>query len=198
MEKLSGLSKKEAGEEILKHVKEKMDFEITKYLKESEEKAQELVEEKARNIIVLAISRYVQDEITNNSTTCVHVMDDMKGKIICREGRNIKVLEQLLDVVLIIDDKSEMITICCFNPLSSELAKKTIEYLIEDGRIQPNNIEKFVKKSISEFNAQILKLGQKTTFELGLVNIPNELLDYIGLLKFLTSFSQNVMIIRWM
>lgn len=192
LEKISCISKEKAREEILARVKENMDFEIVKYLKKSEEEAKENADNKAKSIIALAISRYAQSEIAINSTTNIHIPDEMKGRIIGREGRNIKILEQLLGVDLIIDDTPEIITISCFNPLRREIAKKTIDYLIKDGRIQPNTIEEFIKKTTNEINDEIHEIGQKAVFELGLSNVSSELLDYIGRLKFRTSYGQNV------
>lgn len=192
LEKISCMNKEEARKEILERVKENMDLEINKYLKKREADAKEIADDKARNIISLSISRYAQNEIATNSIMNIHIPDEMKGRIIGREGRNIKLLEQLLGVDLIIDDTPEIITISCFNPLRREIAKKTIEYLIKDGRIQPNSIEEFAEKSTNEINEEIHKSGQKAVFELGLSNVPSELLDYIGRLKFRTSYGQNV------
>lgn len=186
------MSKEKARKEIFDRVKENMDFEIMKYIQKKEEEAKEVADDKAKNIISLAISRYAQNEIATSSTTNIHIQDEMKGRIIGREGRNIKVLEQLLGVDLIIDDTPEIVTISCFNPLRREIARKTIEYLVKDGRIQPSSIEEFVKKSTNEINDEIHKSGQKAIFELGLSNVSSELLDYIGRLKFRTSYGQNV------
>lgn len=192
LEKVAKMSREEAKKEVLDRVKEKMDHEITAYMKKREEEAEESAADKARNLIALATNKYAQDEITMHSVSTVQLpSDEMKGRIIGREGRNIRTLEQLLGVDLIIDDTPETITVSSFNPLRREIAKRTLEYLIKDGRIQPSRIEEFAKKAAEEMNEQIHKAGQEAAFKLGLPHIANELLDYVGRLKFRTSYGQN-------
>jgi len=192
LEKVAKMSKEEARQEVLNQVKEKMDNEITGYMKKRLEIAEEEASDKARDLIALATNKYAQDEITMHAVTSVQLpSDEMKGRIIGREGRNIRTLEQLLGVDLIIDDTPEVITVSSFNPLRREIARRTLDYLIKDGRIQPSRIEEFAKKAAEEMNEQIHKAGQDACFKLGLPHISNELLDYVGRLKFRTSYGQN-------
>jgi len=192
LEKVAKMSQEDAKKEVLDRVKEKMDHEITSYMKKRSEQAEEEAADKARNLIALAAAKYAQDEVTTHSVASVTLpSDEMKGRIIGREGRNVRTLEQLLGVDLIIDDTPEVITVSSFNPLRREIAKRTLEYLIKDGRIQPSRIEEFAKKAAEEMNEQIHKAGQEAAFKLGLPHLPNELLDYVGRLKFRTSYGQN-------
>ena len=192
LEKVAQMSREEARKEVLNHVKDKMDNEITGYMKKRLEEAEESAADKARDLIALATNKYAQDEITMHSVTSVALpSDEMKGRIIGREGRNIRTLEQLLGVDLIIDDTPEVITVSSFNPLRREIARRTLEYLIKDGRIQPSRIEEYAKKAAVEMNEQIHKAGQEAAFKLGLPHISSELLDYVGRLKFRTSYGQN-------
>ena len=192
LEKVAKMSQEEARNEVMSRVKDKMDQEITAYMKKREEEAEETAADKARNLIALATNKYAQDEITMRAVTNVTLpSDEMKGRIIGREGRNIRTLEQLLGVDLIIDDTPEVITVSSFNPLRREIAKRTLEFLIKDGRIQPSRIEEYAKKAAQEINEEIHKAGQDAAFKLGLPHIANELLDYIGRLKFRTSYGQN-------
>ena len=192
LQKVANLTKDQARQEVLNMVKEKMDHEIVAYMKQREEEAKEKADDNARNLIALATSRYAQEEITTHSVTAIALPnDEMKGRIIGREGRNVRTLEQLLGVDLIIDDTPETITVSSFNPLRREIARRTLEYLIKDGRIQPSRIEDFAKKAAQEMNEQIHKAGQEAAFKLGLPHLSNELLDYVGRLKFRTSYGQN-------
>lgn len=192
LEKVAKMSKEEARKEVLAQVKDKMDNEITGYMKKRLEEAEEQAADKARNLIALATNKYAQDEITMHSVTTVQLpSDEMKGRIIGREGRNIHTLEQLLGVDLIIDDTPEVITVSSFNPLRREIARRTLEYLMKDGRIQPSRIEEYAKKAAEEMNEQIHKAGQEAAFKLGLPHLAPELLDYVGRLKFRSSYGQN-------
>ena len=193
LEKIAKLNQKEAEQKILDVVKKKLDNEIIQYVKKRENEAKENANNIARKIIALAISRYSQDEITSHSTNFVSLPnDDVKGKIIGRDGRNIKMLERLLGVDILIDDTPLTITISSFNPLRREIAKTAIEYLIKDNHIQPNRIEEIVKKTILEINDRIYRYGQDAIFKLNILNIDNDLANYIGRLKFRTSYGQNV------
>ena len=140
------------------------------------------------------MSKYAQ-ETTQEKTVSVVALpnDEMKGRIIGREGRNIKTIETLCGVDLIIDDTPEVITISCFNPVRREIARRALEALIKDGRIQPGRIEEIVEKSKQEVEESIHKTGQDVAFKLGLPRINKELLDYVGRLKYRTSFGQNAL-----
>ncbi len=192
LEKVSKMSIQEAKDEIFKRVESKMAKEIAVYIKNKEDEANELCDAKATEILGLAMARFAQDS-TNEKTVYAVALpnDEMKGRIIGREGRNIRSLEQLLGVDLIIDDTPEVITISCFNPIRREIARITLENLIKDGRIQPGRIEELSEKAKKEVEESIKKAGEEAAFRLGLPRINKELLTYIGRLKYRTSYGQN-------
>ena len=192
LEKVAQLSVQEARDEIFKRVESKMTREIASYMKAKEEEAKAKAEDEARNILGLAISKFSQEEVSERTVSVVALPnDEMKGRIIGREGRNIRSLEQLLGVDLIIDDTPEVITVSCFNPIRREQAKRALDILIKDGRIQPGRIEEVVAKVQAEMDAQIQKAGEEAAFKLGLPRINRELCMYIGRLKYRTSYGQN-------
>lgn len=192
LEKVSNMSIQEARDEIFRRVESKMAQEISVYIKNKEDEANEKCDAKAVEILSLAMSRFAQ-ESTNERTVYAVALpnDEMKGRIIGREGRNIRSLEQLLGVDLIIDDTPEVITISCFNPIRREIARLTLEALIKDGRIQPGRIEELSNKAKKEVEEQIKKAGEEAAFRLGLPRINKELLNYVGRLKYRTSYGQN-------
>ncbi len=194
LEKVANLSQKEAQEEIMRRVEEKMSTKIALYIKNKEDEAEELVEAKAKNLLALAIDKYAQDVTCERTCNTISIPnDDMKGRIIGREGRNIKSLESLLGVDIIIDDTPNCITISSFNPIRREIAKQTLDTLIKDGRIQPGRIEEILKKVTSEIENSIRKTGEQTCLRLGLPRINKELYTYIGRMKYRTSYGQNVL-----
>ena len=192
LEKVSGLSTKEAHDEIMARVESKMSSEIAQYIKNEEDKAKDEVETKAKELLGLALAKYAQD-VTSERTVSVVALpsDEMKGRIIGREGRNIKTIENMLGVDLIIDDTPEVITVSCFDPVRREIARRSLEYLIRDGRIQPGRIEEVVEKTTKEVNDSVAKAGEEAAFKLGLPRINRELLNYVGRLKYRTSYGQN-------
>lgn len=192
LEKVSNMSVQEARDEIFKRVESKMAQEISVYIKNKEDEANEKCNAKAMEILSLAMSRFAQDSTNERTVYSVALPnDEMKGRIIGREGRNIRTLEQLLGVDLIIDDTPEVITISCFNPIRREIARLTLEALIKDGRIQPGRIEELANKAKKEVDEQIKKFGEEAAFRLGLPRINKELLNYVGRLKYRTSYGQN-------
>lgn len=192
LEKVAQLSVSEARDEIFERVESKMAKEIAAYVKNKEEETKAQVEEKARNILGLAISKYAQEEVQERTVSTVSLPnDEMKGRIIGREGRNIRTFEQLLGVDLIIDDTPEVITVSCFNPIRRHVAAKALDLLIKDGRIQPGRIEEVVAKVQEEVDSDIQKAGEEAAFKLGLPKINRELLNYVGRLKYRTSYGQN-------
>lgn len=192
LEKVAQLSVSEARDEIFERVESKMAKEIAAYIKNKEEETKAQVEEKARNILGLAISKYAQEEVQERTVSTVSLPnDEMKGRIIGREGRNIRTFEQLLGVDLIIDDTPEVITVSCFNPIRRHVAAKALDLLIKDGRIQPGRIEEVVAKVQEEVDSDIQKAGEEAAFKLGLPKINRELLNYVGRLKYRTSYGQN-------
>lgn len=192
LEKVAQLSVKEAREEIFARVESKMSMEIAAYIKNKEDEAKAEVDEKAKNILGLAISKFSQEAVTERTVCTVSLpSDEMKGRIIGREGRNIRSLEQLLGVDLIIDDTPEVITVSCFNPIRREIARRSLDILIRDGRIQPGRIEEVISKVQAELDESIRKAGEEAAFKLGLPKINKELLMYVGRLKYRTSYGQN-------
>ena len=192
LEKVAQLSVKEARDEIFARVESKMSMEIAAYIKNREDEAKTECEEKAKNILSYAISKFSQDVVTEKTVSTVSLpSDEMKGRIIGREGRNIRSLEQLLGVDLIIDDTPEVITVSCFNPIRRETAKRVLDILIKDGRIQPGRIEEVTAKVKAEIDETIRKAGEEACFKLGLPKINKDLCVYIGRLKYRTSYGQN-------
>ena len=192
LEKVAQYSVQEAKDEIFARVESKLSKEIAAFIKNKEDEANEKAEENAKNILGLAISKFSQEEVTERTVSVIALpSDEMKGRIIGREGRNIRSLEQLLGVDLIIDDTPEVITVSCFNPIRREIAKRTLDLLIKDGRIQPGRIEEVTAKVSAEMNQQIQKAGEDAAFKLGLPKINKELLTYVGRLKYRTSYGQN-------
>lgn len=194
LEKVAQMSTQEAKDELFRRVESKISREIAVFIKNKEEEAKDLCDEKAKEMLGLALSKYAQ-EVTTEKTVSVVALpnDEMKGRIIGREGRNIRSLEQLLGVDLIIDDTPEVITVSCFNPIRREIARLSLEALIKDGRIQPGRIEEIVEKYKREVEESIHKTGQEVAFKLGLPRINKELLDCVGRLKYRTSYGQSAL-----
>ena len=194
LEEISSFSKEQARELIMEKVKETMNKEIATYIKETEQEAKLNADKKAKNLLVSSMQKYSQD-VTNEVTVSVINLpnDDMKGRLIGREGRNIRTIEAVTGVDLIIDDTPEAIVISSFDPLRREIAKVTIENLIKDGRIHPGRIEEIYDKVCEEFKSKIIEKGQEAVFELGLANVDAGLIEYIGKLYFRTSYGQNVL-----
>ena len=194
LEKVAQMSVSEAHDELMRRVEEKMNKEIAAYIKNREDEAEEQADGKAKDIMSLAMSKYAQ-EVTNERTVSIVSLpsDEMKGRIIGREGRNIKSLESLLGVDIIIDDTPEVITISCFDPVRREVARMTLDRLIKDGRIQPGRIEEIFNKCKEEVHQSVVKAGEQAVFKLGLPRMHKELLEYVGRLKYRTSYGQNVL-----
>lgn len=194
LEKVAQMSVSEAHDELMRRVEEKMNKEIAAYIKNIEDEAEEQADGKAKDIMSLAMSKYAQ-EVTNERTVSIVSLpsDEMKGRIIGREGRNIKSLESLLGVDIIIDDTPEVITVSCFDPVRREVARMTLDRLIKDGRIQPGRIEEIFNKCKEEVHQSVVKAGEQAVFKLGLPRMHKELLEYVGRLKYRTSYGQNVL-----
>ena len=194
LEKISGYSKKQAKEEIMKIVENSMSAEISTYIKEKEEEAKLEADKKAKNLIVEAMQKYAAD-VTNEQTVSVIALpnDDMKGRLIGREGRNIRTIEAVTGVDLIIDDTPEAIVISSFDPLRREIARQTIETLIKDGRIHPSRIEEVYDKICNDLNTKIREYGEEAMFDLGLTKLDPELVTIVGKLNFRTSYGQNAL-----
>lgn len=194
LENVANLSALEARKQLMETVEKQMEQEIATYIRDQEDEAKSQAAEKTRNIIALAIQRYAQEEVVERTVSVVSLpSEEMKGRIIGREGRNIRAIEQITGVDLIVDDTPETITISCFNPIRREIARLSLETLIRDGRIQPGRIEEVVEKVTKEMDETIRKTGEDTVFKLGIGKIARELVMVLGRLKYRYSYGQNVL-----
>lgn len=192
LERAANLSQEEAKKELMEAVEKRTEKEIASYLHEKQEEAETMASANARNIISLAIQRYSQEETIERTVSTVTLpSEEMKGRIIGREGRNIKAIEQVTGVDLIIDDTPDIITISCFDPIRREIARQSLEILMKDGRIQPGRIEEVVEKITREMDETILKIGGEAIFKLGIGRMNRELIKLIGRLRFRYSYGQN-------
>ncbi len=194
LQKVAGLSQEEAKQELLDNLEKEIVNEKAILIKELEAKAKEDAEKNARQIIGYAIQKCAADHTSETTVSIVSLPnDDMKGRIIGREGRNIKALETLTGIDLIIDDTPEAVIISGFDPLRREVAKIALEKLIEDGRIHPAKIEEMVEKAKEEVEATIKAEGERAMLETGVMGLPQDLVRLIGKLKYRTSYGQNVL-----
>ena len=194
LEEISGYSKEVARNLVLKRIEEEMDLEISSYIKERESEAKLTADKKAKGMLVECMQKYASDVAGEQTVTVVNLPnDDMKGRIIGREGRNIRTIEAITGVDLIIDDTPETIVLSSFDPLRREIARVTLETLIKDGRIHPARIEEIYDKVSKDMNAKIMEYGENALFELGIAKMEPELIELIGRLNFRTSFGQNAL-----
>ena len=194
LEDLAGLTAEEAKEELIERVEGEAKHELAQRLDELEAQFKDEAETKARNILSLAIQRCATDHVAEATISVVQIPnDEMKGRIIGREGRNIQKLETLTGVELIIDDTPEAITLSGFDPVRREVARLTLERLIADGRIHPTRIEETVEKCRREVDAVVKQAGERATYEVGIPNLHPELVKLLGRLRYRTSYGQNVL-----
>ena len=194
LERISGCSVEEAKAILLENTEKEIRYEASVMIKEIESKAKEEADKKAKEIITGAIQRCAADHVAESTVSVVPLPnDEMKGRIIGREGRNIKAIETLTGIDLIIDDTPEAVILSGFDPIRREVARLSLEKLIVDGRIHPARIEEMVKKSEREVNAIIKEEGEQATFEVGIHNLHPELVKLLGRLKYRTSYGQNVL-----
>lgn len=194
LERISGLSMESARQELFKKVEEEARFEAAKLAKRIEDEAREEAEKRSREIVSLAIQRYASDYVADETVTAVSLPnDEMKGRIIGREGRNIRALEAATGVDLIVDDTPELVTLSAFDPVRREIARISLERLIADGRIHPTRIEEIVEKVRKEVESTIKEEGEKAVFELGISGVHPEIIRLIGRLKYRTSYGQNML-----
>ena len=194
LEQISGLSVNEAKEQLIQKIESQVKHELAQRLDELETQFKEESEEKARNILSLAIQRCAADHVAEATISVVALpSEEMKGRIIGREGRNIQKIETLTGVELIIDDTPEAITISGFDPVRREVARLALEKLISDGRIHPARIEEMVEKAQKEVDASVKKAGERATYEVGINGINPELVRLLGRLRYRTSYGQNVL-----
>ena len=191
---ISKLTQEEASKIIMERTEAMMEEEIAEYIHEEEEKAKDEAKAKAEEIITLAIQKYASDVTSEHTISVVSIPnDDMKGRIIGREGRNIRAFESLTGVDLIVDDTPETIILSCFDPIRREIARRALEFLIEDGRIHPAKIEEMVEKAKAEVNNYIRDCGNKAIFEVGVGKMHPDFVKVLGRLQFRTSYGQNVL-----
>lgn len=194
LENIAKFSKEKARELILKRCEEEMTKELATYVKEREQEAKLQASEIAKNIIVESMQRYADDVATEQTVSAINLPnDEMKGRLIGREGRNIRTIEAVTGVDLIIDDTPETIVVSSFDPLRREIAKITIETLIKDGRIHPSRIEEIYDRVCKDMNTKITELGSEACYELGITKVDPELVNLIGKLAFRTSYGQNAL-----
>lgn len=194
LEGVARMTSSEARTELFALVEKQMEHETMAYIKEQEDNAKSTAARNAQEIIALSIERMAQQETMDRTVSVVTIPgEEMKGRIIGREGRNIRAFEQATGVELNIDDTPDLITITCFNPIRREVARLSLEYLIRDGRIQPGRIEEVVKKFQHEVEAEIIKAGEETVFKLGIGRINREIVRLIGTLKYRFSYGQNAL-----
>lgn len=194
LERISGLTSDEARDILLSNVEKEVRHDASLMIKDIESKAKEEADKKAKEIIVGAIQRCAADQVAESTVSVVSLPnDDMKGRIIGREGRNIRAIETATGVDLIIDDTPEAVILSCFDPVRREVARITLEKLIVDGRIHPARIEETVAKAEREVNNSIKEAGEQATFDVGIHNLHPELVRLLGRLKYRTSYGQNVL-----
>ncbi len=193
LEKVSGMTSAEAKSTLINSITEEAKHESAKAIKRIEDETREIADKKAKEIIATAIQRYAGDYVAEKSISSVQLpSDEMKGRIIGREGRNIRALEAATGVDLIIDETPEAVILSSFNPVKREIARLSLERLIADGRIHPARIEEIVAKVEEELNQAMKEAGEQATFDVGIHGVHPELLKLLGRLKYRTSYSQNV------
>ncbi len=194
LERISGLTAEQAKEQLLESLQDELTHEKAVRISNYEQQLKEECEEKAREYISLAISRCAADQVSEATVSVVTLPnDEMKGRIIGREGRNIRAIETLTGVDLIIDDTPEAITLSCFDPVRREIAKIALERLIQDGRIHPTRIEEMVEKAKREVDQRIKAEGERAVMETNVHGIHNEIVKLLGRLRYRTSYGQNVL-----
>jgi ribonuclease Y len=194
LERLSGITAEEAKKSLFERIERESRFEVSKLAKRIEEETLETADKKAKEIISKSVQRFASDYIADATVSTVSLpSDELKGRIIGREGRNIRSLEAATGVDLIVDDTPEVVTLSAFDPVRREIARLSLEKLISDGRIHPARIEEVVEKVRKEVNSIILEEGERAVFDLGLAGIHPELIKILGRLRYRTSYGQNVL-----
>lgn len=193
LERVAGISAEEAKKMLMKSMENEARYEAAKTIKRIEEEVRATVDKKSKEIIATAIQRYAADYVAERTVSVVTLPnEEMKGRIIGREGRNIRAIEAAAGIDLIIDDTPEAVIISSFNPIRREVARIALERLITDGRIHPTRIEEIVEKVNQEMEQTIVEAGEQAAFDVGVYGIHPELIKLLGRLKFRTSFAQNV------
>ncbi|PLX90805.1 MAG: ribonuclease Y [Desulfuromonas sp.] len=195
LEQISGMSSEQAKQHLIESMTSEARHDAAKSIKQIEDEAREIADKKAKMIMALAIQRYAGDFVAEKTVSVVPLpSDEMKGRIIGREGRNIRAIEAATGIDLIIDDTPEAVVISGFNQVRREVAKISLERLIADGRIHPARIEELVEKASEEVDEAIREAGEQATFDVGVHGIHPEIIKLLGMLKYRTSYGQNVLI----
>ena len=194
LETIAKFSKEKAHDLIMERVESSMSKEIAEYIKDKEAEAKLEVDKKAKNLLVNSMEKYANDVTTIQTVSTISLPnDEMKGRLIGREGRNIRTIEAVTGVDLIIDDTPEAIVISSFDPFRREIAKQTIETLVKDGRIHPTRIEEIYDKTCRDMNTRVTEIGNEAIYELGITKMDPELVNLVGRLNFRTSYGQNAL-----
>ena len=194
LERVSGMSAEDAKSVLLEAVREEAEHDAVKLARAIERAAREDAQDKARDIVITAMQRVAADHTAEHTVSVVHLpSDEMKGRIIGREGRNIRALEQATGVDLIIDDTPETVVLSGFDPVRREVARLAVTKLIADGRIHPGRIEEVVAKARAEVDLVMRQAGEQAAYEAGVPGLPAEIIKLLGRLKFRTSYGQNVL-----
>jgi ribonuclease Y len=194
LDAVAGMTAEEARQELTRRIQEDVKHESAAFIREAEVRAREEADKKARNIVSIAIQRVAADHTAESTVSVVHIpSDDMKGRIIGREGRNIRAFEQMTGINLIIDDTPEAVVISSFDPVRREIGRITLETLIADGRIHPARIEEMFNKAEQLVSQQIHEAGEQAAFDSGVHNLHPEIIKTLGRLRFRTSYGQNVL-----
>lgn len=195
LERVAAMTKSEAKEELLKNIEKEGAQELVLAMKKVEQERKEKIEERAKEIITTALQRYARSHVADITNTVLDLPnEELKGKIIGREGRNIRTIERATGVEIIIDDTPGAITITSFDPVRREIAKLALSKLISDGRIQPARIEEKVEEAKEEINKKILEAGEQAAQEVGIYDLPRPILQLLGRLNYRTSYGQNVLL----
>lgn len=194
LEALAGMSSEQAKTVLLDRIRQDVSHDAAIIIREAEQRAREEADRKARNIIGIAIGRVAADHTAESTVSVVHIpSDDLKGRIIGREGRNIRAFEQLTGINLIIDDTPEAVILSSFDPVRREVGRITLENLIADGRIHPARIEEMFKKAEALVDQQVHEAGEQAVFDAGVHNLHNDIVRTLGRLRYRTSYGQNVL-----
>jgi len=195
LEKIAGLSAEEAKQRMFKELESQYGEELVKTIQNLEHKKREEIEKKSLDIITNAIQRYARSHVAELTTTAFHLPnEELKGKIIGREGRNIRTLERMTGVEFVLDESPDNIIISSFDPLRREVARLALEKLVKDGRIQPAKIEEKVEEAKRDMDKRMMEVGEQAALEVGVVDLPKELVQLLGRLYFRTSYGQNVLV----
>ena len=195
LEQISGLSKEEAKKEYLETLEKEYQKDFLEKTRKLEQEGQERFQNKAKEILTLTIQKCAVPQVQETTTSIVSLpSEEIKGRIIGKEGRNIRTLEQLTGVEIVVDETPEIVVITAFDPIRRQIAKVALEKLIQDGRIQPARIEEAVQKAETEINDKIKEAGEQATFDVGIYGLNPKLVQLLGRLKFRTSYGQNVLL----